>query len=33
MGRLNDDQGELFYCFRLEEMMPADLCLPETQNR
>src|SRR5215472_17966272 len=24
MGRLNGDQGELLYCFRLEEMVPAD---------
>ena len=24
MGRLNGDQGQLFYCFRLEEMVPAD---------
>src|SRR5215472_7326014 len=24
MGRLNGDQGQLLYCFRLEEMVPAD---------
>ena len=24
MGRLNGDQGQLFYCFRLEEMVPDD---------
>jgi len=24
MGRLNRDQGQLFYCFNLEEVVPAD---------
>jgi hypothetical protein len=29
MGRLNGDRGELFYCFRLEEMVPADQLVRE----
>ena len=24
MGRLNRDQGQLFYCFNLEEIVPQD---------
>jgi hypothetical protein len=24
MGRLNRDQGQLFYCFNLEEVVPRD---------
>jgi hypothetical protein len=24
MGRLNRDQGQLFYCFNLEEAVPED---------
>jgi hypothetical protein len=24
MGRLNRDQGQLFYCFNLEEAVPDD---------
>ena len=24
MGRLNRDQGQLFYCFNLEEVVPQD---------
>ena len=24
MGRLNQDQGQLFYSFRLEDVVPAD---------
>jgi hypothetical protein len=24
MGRLNRDQGQLFYCFNLEETIPED---------